>query len=149
MGREASVGQFSLDASGNLRLKRADGKQFFEDPIYDEIRASLDRVGARLAATPETRFINPFLSDAADALEAKSITLTHPLGGCRMAASIADGVVDANGRVFQAHGGEGGRFYEGLYLADASMIPTALGVNPSLTITALSFRVARQVIADL
>jgi hypothetical protein len=40
-------------------------------------------------------------------------------------------------------------FYEGLYIADASIIPTALGVNPSLTISALSLRIADQIIQEL
>ncbi|MBM4321685.1 MAG: cholesterol oxidase, partial [Deltaproteobacteria bacterium] len=39
------------------------------------------------------------------------------------------GVVDARNRVFG---------HEGLYVVDGSMIPANLGVNPSLTITALA-----------
>jgi len=39
--------------------------------------------------------------------------------------------------------------HEGLYVADGSMVPTALGVNPSLTITALALRIADNAIKDL
>ncbi|MTB89054.1 GMC family oxidoreductase [Aeromicrobium senzhongii] len=57
----------------------------------------------------------------------------HILGGAVMGATAADGVVDTNHEV---HG------HPGLYVADASVIPANLGVNPSLTITALAERFA-------
>ncbi len=53
----------------------------------------------------------------------------HILGGCRMADGPDDGVVNFNGEVFG---------YPGLYVADGSVVPANLGVNPSLTITALA-----------
>lgn len=53
----------------------------------------------------------------------------HILGGCTMGSSPDDGVVDKYGRVFG---------YENLYITDGSIMPANLGVNPSLTITALA-----------
>jgi cholesterol oxidase len=53
----------------------------------------------------------------------------HILGGCPMGGSPSEGVIDPYGRVFG---------YENLYIADGSIIPANLSVNPSLTITALS-----------
>jgi choline dehydrogenase-like flavoprotein len=55
--------------------------------------------------------------------------LSHLFGGCVMGKDPARSVCDENGRV---HG------YEGLVVADASVIPTNLGVNPQHTIMALS-----------
>jgi choline dehydrogenase-like flavoprotein len=54
-----------------------------------------------------------------------------------MAMSGAGGVVDDECRVFT---GEGKETHEGLYVVDGSIIPTSLGVNPLLTITALAER---------
>ena len=65
--------------------------------------------------------------------ETQGAYAAHPLGGCRMADSADLGVVDDSGAVFG---------YEGLYCIDSSIIPTSLGVNPSLTIAAVSERCA-------
>ena len=76
-------------------------------------------------------------------------TTAHPLGGCRMAASSADGVVNHRGEVFDATPGRDPRGVQpGLYVADASIIPSALGNNPLLTITALAERVADLIVRD-
>jgi cholesterol oxidase len=56
-------------------------------------------------------------------------TTAHILGGCPVAKTAQQGVVDENLAV---------RNYPGLYVVDASVIPGNLGVNPSLTITALA-----------
>ena len=55
----------------------------------------------------------------------------HILGGCPMGSSEQDGVVDIHHRLF----GE-----EGIIVADGSVIPANLGVNPSLSITAMAER---------
>jgi choline dehydrogenase-like flavoprotein len=57
----------------------------------------------------------------------------HPLGTARMGADRARSVLDENGRVHDV---------QGLYVADASAVPTALGVNPQITIMTLSTRLA-------
>jgi cholesterol oxidase len=76
-------------------------------------------------------------------------TTAHPLGGCRMAATAADGVVNHRGEVFDVTPGRDGRAVQpGLYVADASIIPCALGNNPLLTITALAERIADLIVKD-
>jgi cholesterol oxidase len=66
----------------------------------------------------------------------KNITV-HLLGGCRLAENPAKGVISAKpeemGQVFG---------YKGLYVADGSIVPTAVGANPAATISALAERVA-------
>ena len=56
-------------------------------------------------------------------------TTAHILGGCPVGLDAAAGVVGSN---FEAHG------HPGLYVIDGSVVPGNLGVNPSLTITALA-----------
>ena len=57
----------------------------------------------------------------------------HVLGTARMGLSGDDAVVDANGRAFDV---------PNLYISDNSTFPSALSVNPALTIMALSLRTA-------
>jgi choline dehydrogenase-like flavoprotein len=59
----------------------------------------------------------------------------HPMGTARMDANPARGVAGTDGAV---HGAEG------LYIADGSLLPSSIGVNPMMTIIAMASRVARQ-----
>ena len=63
-------------------------------------------------------------------------TTAHILGGCSMAASPDRGVVGFNGEAFG---------HRNLFVADGSVVPVNLGVNPSLTITALSEYILSQI----
>lgn len=69
----------------------------------------------------------------------KDLITPHPLGGCNMGSSAADGVVNHLGEVFA---------YPNLYVADGSIIPRPLGLNPSRTITALAERIAHAICAE-
>jgi cholesterol oxidase len=85
---------------------------------------------------------NEFAKKAADALGGIPITsnveilfdlpmTAHCIGGCVMGADAEHGVIDAQHRVFG---------YPNLYVVDGAAVGANLGVNPSLTITALAER---------
>jgi choline dehydrogenase-like flavoprotein len=59
----------------------------------------------------------------------------HPMSTARMGADPTTGVTAPDGSL---HG------YEGVYVADASLLPSSVGVNPMMTIIACATRVARQ-----
>nr|MDQ4042062.1 GMC oxidoreductase [Actinomycetota bacterium] len=80
------------------------------------VREAADRAMRRIA---ERRGLGRFMK----LTETQGSYASHPLGGCRMAESPALGVTDHSGAVFG---------YEGLYCVDSSVVPTSLGVNPSL-----------------
>ncbi|MCB9596986.1 MAG: GMC family oxidoreductase [Sandaracinaceae bacterium] len=61
----------------------------------------------------------------------------HPLGTCRMGTAAAWSGVNANGRLWGT---------ENVYVADGSVIPSSLGVNPQLTIMAMSTRIAERIL---
>ena len=57
----------------------------------------------------------------------------HPLGSARMAASPEHGAVNKQGETFDV---------KNLYVADGSVIPTSLGVNPQISIMTISTIIA-------
>jgi choline dehydrogenase-like flavoprotein len=61
----------------------------------------------------------------------------HPQGTCRMAVDPAAGVVDPRGEVFGARD---------LFVADASLFPTSILVNPQMTVYALSSFIAEEML---
>ncbi|KAJ5666351.1 Glucose-methanol-choline oxidoreductase C-terminal, partial [Penicillium maclennaniae] len=63
----------------------------------------------------------------------------HPLGGANM-SSDGTGSAGATNHLGEVFTGKGSEVYKGLVCCDAAIIPTALGVNPLATITALSER---------
>jgi choline dehydrogenase-like flavoprotein len=64
----------------------------------------------------------------------------HPMGTCRMGVDPARSVVDARGECHEVRG---------LYVADASVLPSSLGVNPQITIMAVATKIARRLAIDL
>jgi cholesterol oxidase len=69
----------------------------------------------------------------------RDLITPHPLGGCNMANDASGGVVDHAGRVFG---------HPGLAVVDGSIIPRAIGRNPSRTIAAVAERAVAQWRAD-
>lgn len=61
----------------------------------------------------------------------RNLVTPHPLGGCNMGVTAANGVVDSFGRVFG---------HANLFVMDGAMVPRAIGLNPSRTIAALAER---------
>jgi hypothetical protein len=57
----------------------------------------------------------------------------HPMGTCSMGADPFNSVVKSSGETWDV---------ENLFICDASILPTSLGVNPQLTIMALAMRIA-------
>lgn len=68
------------------------------------------------------------------------LTSFHPMGTCRIGREPASSVVDLDHRV---HG------TRGLFVADGSVLPGPLGVNPQITIMALATRAAEAIDAAL
>ncbi|HEY6534739.1 MAG TPA: GMC oxidoreductase [Candidatus Nitrosocosmicus sp.] len=54
-------------------------------------------------------------------------------------------MVDGLGRVFRGNTGNKD-YYDGLYVIDGSIIPSPLGVSPSLSIGALAFRIIEHIV---
>jgi cholesterol oxidase len=130
-----SAGRMSLD---NDRL-RVDwpglGKQ-------RQFAAASELMRRASAALDGSYIPNPIWND----LTNQNLVTGHPLGGCIMADSADRGVVNHKSQVFSGDTGDG--VHDGLYVMDGSVVPTALGVNPLLTISALAERSCYQLARD-
>lgn len=119
--RDAADGRLSLDTSDRLHL----------DWDVDASRETIDAVAAlhcKLAFVTEGMPLTPVTWTVG-----RDLVTPHPLGGCNVASSPATGVVDHTGQVFGC---------PNLYVADGSIVPKAIGLNPSKTIAALGELIA-------
>ncbi len=73
-----------------------------------------------------------------------SVFSAHQMGSVRMGADPRAHACDPRGRLRERNGAP----IPGLYVGDGSLFPTAIGVNPMVTILALGRRVARTVFAE-
>lgn len=75
----------------------------------------------------------------------RRLVTVHPLGGCPIGEDYLHGAVDEFGRVFAGDGS----VHEGLFVVDGSLVSSALGANPLLTISALAERIVERKIQQI
>lgn len=130
MGYDKSNGTISLDNDNNLLIDwpYQDSMELYRS-INRAVSDFSDVVGASDNA-PLPTWLWP----------ARRNVSVHPLGGCKIGDSAENGVTDCHpqrfGQIFH---------YQNLYVADGSILPTAVGANPSMTIAAMSERVAEAI----
>jgi cholesterol oxidase len=135
MGQDNAGGKVELDAAGEptITWPGVGSQKVFQNELALAL-AHATKLGATFIENPIWAF-SPF----------RTLLTPHPLGGCPMGESAATGLVNHLGRVFRAEGGT----FDGLYVTDGSIVPTTIGVNPFLTISALTERIAEGIIGDL
>jgi len=125
----------TLDNHMRLKLKRSPFR-FFRKVMATHVDSSMPQVPSYIPVGHEVarafaRKVGGIPQSAVNEVVLNIPTTAHILGGCPIGGSIEQGVVDPQHRVFG---------YEGLWVCDGSVIPANLGVNPSLTITAMTER---------
>jgi cholesterol oxidase len=129
MGQDASDGRVVLRKRFGRRPKLAiqwDNARTL--PLIDRMQAEFRRIAAELGGEyvpgPTWRYLRRLIT-------------VHPLGGCGLADDASQGVLNPFGEVWN---------YPGLYVADGSSVPRALGPNPALTISAVAERTAEHIV---
>lgn len=137
MGHDGAAGRIELDELG-LATVRWPG---LEQSAYRQaVQAEFGRFATALQGN--YKIIRLF---------GDNLITVHPLGGCVMANHPRRGVVNHAGQVFdpttESFNHSAG-VHAGLYVADGAIMPSSLGVNPFITIAALSERIAEQIRTD-
>lgn len=124
MGTDAADGRMGL-SDGNIDITWNSARS---RGMFREMESVMKELSRALGGRYETSILWRW--------PLRKLLTAHPLGGCAMSDDPAAGVVNEFGEVYH---------YPGLYVSDGSVIPTALSVNPSATISALSERIAAHI----
>ena len=133
MGQDNARGNILFEApwtepDGRIRISwDKGGQQQIFTRMNEEIRRHAHALRGNFISNPTWSTFN-----------VRHLITAHPLGGCPMGDDYLQGAVDPFGRVFAGDGS----VHQGLFVTDGSVIPSALGVNPFLTISALTERFA-------
>jgi cholesterol oxidase len=131
MGQDNARGSILFEApfgerDGRIRISwdKAGQQQIFTR-MNEEVRRHAHALRGNFISNPTWSMFN-----------LRHLITAHPLGGCPIGDDYLQGAVDTFGRVFAGDGS----VHQGLSVTDGSIIPSALGVNPFLTISALTER---------
>jgi choline dehydrogenase-like flavoprotein len=157
--RDGGEGRVSLTRAGRVRIDYRldeDGEATLRHALVSMIRLGRAAGGVEtlVVATP------PLVLRAADPLDTfldrvsrlavganrGDVFSAHQMGTARAGTGARSHVCDPRGRVRRS--GRGDAVVAGLYVADGSLFPTALGVNPMVSIMAMARRVSRTVLAE-
>ena len=101
------------------------------------MRGLVQKLGGLYLQNPAAGLLPQGLGAAQSGPQAGGLVFTvHPLGGCRMGDTVHTSVVNHSGCAWKADGS----LHDGLFVMDGSVVPSSLGANPMLTITALAER---------
>lgn len=153
-------GKLAVRPAGMIAERLFAGAELFNGVLQDlpyidnRVVAEIDQEGReRIAITyrPRAEMITRIkrfrrlMSEAFSPLDVRFLSATgepnlgHPMGTCRMGDDPAQSVVDEAGQIWNR---------PGLYVADASVFPSSLGINPALTVAAHALRVAQAIEAQ-
>ncbi len=130
MSHDSANGTLCLDAD-EARV-RVEWKGAGSEKVYAHDDHILRKVNRAIRGT---YIPNPLSSEDLG----KRVLTVHPLGGCAMADTGSQGVVNDQCQVF-LDSSESKAVYENLYVCDGAVIPGSLAVNPLLTISAIAER---------
>ena len=129
MGEDEANGVFSLRGD-ELDLDWPAGKPIANQECFGKIEQMLQKLSLAMGGTYTPL---PTWEGLPPVLDKKTVVVTHPLGGCRIGPTMAEGVVNEFGQVY-----DGSRkmsdplaVHPGFFVVDGSVIPGALAANPT------------------
>jgi cholesterol oxidase len=147
MGEDEANGVFSLRGD-ELDLDWPADKPIANQQCFGKVEEMLQRLSLAMGGTYTPL---PTWEGLPPVLDKKTVVVTHPLGGCRIGPTMAEGVVNEFGQIY-----DGSRkttdplaVHPGFFVVDGSVIPGALAANPTLTITAQALKAIERAVGPL
>jgi GMC oxidoreductase len=117
-------------------------------PLFAKMRNSMERIAKYLGESGLSNFSTPLWDPNPGNVGSNLTIVLHNLGGCSMGKDRNSGVVNSFGELYKANGATLTETYTDLCVVDGAIVPTSLGVNSSLTISALAFRIAENMVGS-
>jgi choline dehydrogenase-like flavoprotein/pimeloyl-ACP methyl ester carboxylesterase len=157
MGRDGAEGRLVLPESVHYSsisnideihegLVTVDWKSLRKNPLFDNqlnlIQKMHDSKGQKATVIPNPvwKMLPQRIAKLVNLKKGPPMTV-HPLGGAVMGDNAYTGVVDEYGKLFKvSESNQEPSYHQGILILDGSIVPTAVGINPALTIAAISYR---------
>jgi len=147
MGEDEANGVFSLRGD-ELDLGWPADKPISKQACFSKVEQIMQQLSAAMGAeyTPL-----PTWEGWPGVFDERTLVCTHPLGGCRIGPTMAEGAVNEFGQLYDGSkkASDPTAVHPGFYVVDGSTIPGALAANPSLTISAQALKVVERAVGPL
>jgi cholesterol oxidase len=147
MSEDEANGFFSLPGE-DLVLDWPADKPIGNQPCFAKIEEMMQRLSTAMGGiyTPL-----PTWDGSLPIFKKKTLIVTHPLGGCRIGPTMAEGVVNEFGQVYDGSkkSTDPLAVHPGFFVVDGSTMPGALAANPTLTIAAQALKSVERAVGPL
>ena len=147
MGEDEANGVFTLQGD-EIDLNWPASRPIANQQCFAKVEDMMQKLSAAMGGTYTPL---PTWEGLPSVFDRKTVIVTHPLGGCRIGPTMAEGVVNEFGQVY-----DGSKkttdpvaVHAGLFIVDGSVMPGALAANPTLTITAQALKAVERAVGPL
>lgn len=138
MGYDSSSGVMSLTVNDQVSIAFPNlASEKGHESSKQIVSSVAEDLKGKFLQNPRVKYKMPFLNSG----DGVPVTV-HALGGCSMGNDSSNGVINSAGQVFAGDSNDKQAIYPGLYVTCGAALPTAVGANPLLTISAFAERVA-------
>lgn len=147
MGEDDANGFFSLKGD-ELDLDWPADKPIGDNVCFAKLEDMMQKLSLAMGGTYTPL---PTWEGLANVFDKKTLIVTHPLGGCRIGSTMAEGVVNEFGQVYDGSkkATDPLAVHPGFFIVDGSTMPGALAANPTLTISAQAIKAIERAVGPL
>jgi cholesterol oxidase len=147
MSEDEANGLFTLSGE-DLALDWPADRPIGNQPCFAKLEEMLQRLSTAMGGTYTPL---PTWDGSLPIFQKKTLIVTHPLGGCRIGPTMAEGVVNEFGQVYDGSkkSTDPLAVHPGFFVVDGSTMPGALAANPTLTISAQALKAVERAVGPL